>query len=126
MSKEDMLQNYGIRVKLELESEENMLELFLDKSKITDALLNLIQNATESFPPRQQEKLITIRTRRDQNFIQLWNGRGIENERWESIFDPGSTTKGSDGLGLALCKEAVLKNGGSICIEDSQLGQGTS
>ncbi len=128
-SKEDILQNHGIQVKLELESEENMLELFLNKSEISYVLLNLIQNAVESFPSGQKKKLITIRTCRDNDSIGVWvidNGRGIEKERWESVFDPGNTTKGSDGLGLALCKEAVIKSGGSICIEDSRLDQGTS
>ncbi len=124
-----MLQNQGIQTKLDLEREENIPELFLNKDGVTDALLNLIQNAAESFSAKQREKLITIRTRRNHHAIELWvidNGRGIEPERWGSIFDPGHTTKGSDGLGLALVREAVFKSGGNICIEDSQVGRGTS
>jgi len=130
-AEQDELEKRGVKYKLELESEENMVELFLDKGKITDALQCLTQNAADSFPLEQDEKLIIFKTNRNTggNTLEVWvtdNGHGIEKERWETIFDQGNTTKGSDGLGLHLVKNTISKNGGSVCVEDSQQGHGTT
>jgi signal transduction histidine kinase len=45
-------------------------------------------------------------------------GRGIEPDLLDKIFDPGFTTKaGSPGLGLSVCKKVVEQHGGTIRVE---------
>jgi len=51
-------------------------------------------------------------------------GRGIPAELLEKIFQPGfSSTPGSPGLGLSVCRQVVSHHGGRICVE-SQSNRG--
>lgn len=53
-------------------------------------------------------------------------GRGIPAELLERIFDPGfTTTPGSPGLGLAVCKKIVEQHGGEIRVQ-SKLRHGAT
>jgi signal transduction histidine kinase len=48
-------------------------------------------------------------------------GRGIPQELQEKIFDAGfTTTPGSPGLGLAVCKRIVEQHGGEITVQSRQ------
>jgi signal transduction histidine kinase len=53
-------------------------------------------------------------------------GRGIPSRLMERIFQPGfSSTPGSPGLGLSVCKQLVSQHGGEIRVQ-SQIDQGTT
>lgn len=53
-------------------------------------------------------------------------GRGVPPELLERIFQPGfSSTPGSPGLGLSVCRQVVLRHGGRMCVE-SQAGRGST
>ncbi len=53
-------------------------------------------------------------------------GRGIDPELVERIFEPGFTTKaGSPGLGLSVCKKVVEQHGGTIRVAGTAQGGST-
>jgi len=53
-------------------------------------------------------------------------GRGVPSELLEKIFEPGfTTTPGSPGLGLAVCKRVIEQHGGEIRVR-SKPGAGTT
>ncbi|HRI81088.1 MAG TPA: ATP-binding protein, partial [Opitutaceae bacterium] len=106
--------------------------LWIDASKITQVLENLLDNAlkytpkgaviTVSAEPRAGEVVVCVRD----------NGPGIPPEDQPHIFerfyrvDKGrSREKGGTGLGLSIVKHIVQLHGGRVWVE-SQLGQGTA
>ncbi len=74
-----------------------------------------------ALPPGRWNKLVKL-----YKSISEDQGRGIEPDLLEKIFEPGFTTKaGSPGLGLSVCKKVVEQHGGSIRVA-SQLQQGST
>ena len=51
-------------------------------------------------------------------------GCGISPEILDKIFERGYSGDGGSGLGLYICKEAVVAHGGTVDVE-SELGKGT-
>ncbi len=101
-------------------------------SKMIETVIrNLVSNAVK-FTPR--EGRITIQLRKDPAGVHLSvadTGVGIEPERLDQIFDRENirTTNGTNGesgsgLGLALCKDFVLKNRGRLAVE-SRVNEGS-
>jgi len=96
--------------------------------EVQTALLNLIDNSifwlikSEAATPRvrvtsyTQSNLIVIRVED--------NGPGIKDSYKESIFEPGFTTKVSDGqgLGLAISKESLARIGGTLELKPTETG----
>jgi signal transduction histidine kinase len=78
---------------------------------LNQVFLNLLKNAAES--------LAVVEIRDD--------GPGIAPEVLERVFEPFSTTKGTErgsGLGLSICRRIVSQHEGSIELE-SEPGRGT-
>lgn len=88
------------------------IRLFGDKSELTQALVNVLENAfhaTQNHPnPR-----IDVRIK-NQAIIIEDNGIGISPTDLPSIFDEFFSTKSSSGQGLAFCKNVINEHGGSI------------
>ena len=89
-----------------------------DKSKLTQILVNLIQNAKDSVQknPANLDKKISIFLKNKQDQIQIWvedNGIGIPGENLDRIFSFGFTTKESGhGFGLHSSALAAKELGG--------------
>lgn len=92
-------------------------------------ILNLLSNAIDAVSEEEHGTII-IECKRDENFLYIDfedNGKGIEKENLEQIFNPFFTTKSTGkgvGLGLYIVYNEVQKIGGEISIE-SQVGIGT-
>jgi len=101
-------------------------ELYLDKGRIEQALINLILNAIEVLPPGGQV-LIETRCAMTADITEVIvkdTGPGIPVENQDKIFDPFFTTKDTGtGLGLAITHGIIEQHGGSIHL-DNQTGQG--
>ena len=120
----------------EMRSRANVIHRFGDvppvcanESRLAQVFLNLLTNAVQSLPSHTREPNdITITTRAENDVVIVEvedTGVGIPVEVQSNIFEPLFTTKSEGtGLGLALCKELLAKEGGSISVE-SDLRKGT-
>lgn len=105
-------------------------EVFCDHDKITQVLINLINNAIKF----TEKGKIGIRVKQDEKDIHITvadTGPGIRKEDLSKIFSRFTqldTTKGKHregtGLGLAICKAIIVKHKGKIWVE-STFGEGS-
>ncbi len=100
-------------------------------SQINQVFLNLITNAVQAMPEREQPNLITLRTTlEDQQTVRIEvqdNGNGIPQDVLPKIFDPFFTTKAigqGTGMGLSISYKIIQEHGGKITV-DSEEGVGT-
>lgn len=103
--------------------------LEIDPHRISEALLNVLDNALDACT---NEGSISVRT--SFNDFDQWirievedSGEGILPQNLSRVFDPFFTTKPTgqgSGLGLAIAQRIVQEHGGSVALE-SHLGKGT-
>ncbi len=124
------LQAEAKHIKVNLDAEPSAF-IFADKDMINLILRNLLSNAIKYTP---DYGVIQIGARRTPKGIDLFvkdTGMGITPEALEKIqYNNFYTTKGTagesgTGLGLMLCKEFILRNGGTLTIE-SELDEGST
>ena len=99
----------------------------LNKNKIIQVLLNLINNAQYAISNQKKGKIV-IKTEQENNFVKIYiidNGSGIEQEKLDKIWDPFYTTKGilGTGIGLDICKRIITGHNGTIsCQSELEVG----
>lgn len=106
-------------ISIKTNTESNLPLIKADKEKTSWVLINLLNNAIK-YSPADTE--ITITMKQDNSmvlFIVTDQGNGIEEKYLARIFDryfkvPGPGVFGSTGLGLAICKEFMEAQGGTI------------
>lgn len=120
----------------ELRSRANVIERFgevpnvlANESCLAQVFLNLLTNAVQSLAGDRgpNDIIITTRAKGDSVIVEVQDtGIGIPTELQSTIFEPLFTTKAEgSGLDLALCRELLTKEGGSISVE-SVVGRGTT
>jgi len=128
------------RVKLIFELEENLWPVWLDKTRLEDAVLNICINSMHAMPVGGTLSLTTSNEQLIDSDIQNMNimsgdyvllsvtdtGTGMTQEVKEKIFDPFFTTKGVEGTGLGMSQVYgfVQQSGGEIQVF-SEPGHGT-
>ncbi len=109
-----------VRVEVEVPGDQKVLA---DKNKLTQVLINLIQNSLDAFKRKdfQGEKpVISVKSRQVDGKVLVEfrdNGSGIGEKDLDKIFDPFYTTKDVGegmGLGLSICYKAMMDQGGKI------------
>lgn len=97
--------------------------------QIKQVILNLLQNAEESFAKAGGEITITTKVFSEIIEVQIQDtGAGIAQEHIGSVFLPFFTTKPAikeTGLGLFVCHNIIKNHAGDIRVE-SQPGKGTT
>jgi two-component system sensor histidine kinase GlrK len=120
------------KIKIWLDTSDELRHAKIDKERILQVLRNLISNAVKFTPERGQ---ITVSAYRESRGILISvqdNGPGIPKENLFAIFEKfqqppvksSEWTKGT-GLGLAIVKNIVVAHGGEVWAE-SELGQGST
>ncbi len=104
----------------------DMTPVMADAGQLERAFSNLVTNAIQAMP---QGGKLSFSTSQEESFIEVRvadTGGGIPEENLDKVFEPLFTTKAKGvGLGLALAKALVERQGGVIEVE-SQVGEGTT
>ncbi|MBK8142905.1 MAG: hypothetical protein IPK57_19335 [Chitinophagaceae bacterium] len=104
---------------------------FIDKDMMNLVLRNLLSNAIKFTP---EKGTISIGVHEHPSFIEIYvkdSGMGMSHEALAKIRNndyfttKGTASESGTGLGLMLCKEFLVKNGGQLYIE-SQPGEGST
>jgi light-regulated signal transduction histidine kinase (bacteriophytochrome) len=103
-----------------------------DPVQFQQLLQNLLVNAIQYRLPNEVPRILISgeATEAGCEFAVTDHGQGIPQEQQEQIFAPFTRLHGEDvpgsGLGLALCRTIVERNGGRIWAESAGAGQGTT
>jgi signal transduction histidine kinase len=103
------------------------IELFADKQKIQQMVINLVKNAVDALDDGGD---IVITAGKGPGQVQLAvrdSGRGMDEETLSKVFDPffsGKKAGKGYGLGLFIVHNIVEEHGGTISAESSP-GHGT-
>ncbi len=120
-------------IKITKDFEANF-RIVVDKTKLLQALVNLIQNAKEAVSANEEStpRQISIVIQKDQNnrHVEIKvedNGIGILEENLTKVFSFGFSTK-KDGHGFGLHSSAIAANemGGSLSVESKGFGKGAT
>jgi two-component system sensor histidine kinase HydH len=119
-----LAENAGITLKVEALPGD--LFFTFDPDLLRLALSNLLSNAIQASTGGSS---VRIRTLSQDSHVKIDvedNGKGIERQHLESIFNPFFTTKPQGvGLGLAIVSKIVDEHGGRISVK-SEIGVGTT
>lgn len=114
-------------VSVELDLDEEMPNVYMDKSMIEQVARNIIINAAQAMPHGGH---LTIKTRyiADQDIAEaqfIDSGVGIQADKLDRVFTPFFTTKTKGtGLGLAIARKIVDTHGGRITVRSTP-GEGS-
>lgn len=105
-------------ISMQIETNPENLELYIDEKQITQILINLCKNAIQSLG-EQEGGIVRLTAGINSNgnkFIAISdNGPGIPKDIMEEIFVPFFTTKNTGtGIGLSLSKQIMHLHSGSI------------
>lgn len=110
-------------------SEQSKAEIFADRDRLVQVLINLVSNAIKFSPKGGTVTLAVSEEDAGIRFNIIDQGRGVPEQLREAIFDrfkqveeDDAKVKGGSGLGLAICKAIVERHGGTIGV-DSQEGK---
>jgi signal transduction histidine kinase len=111
---------------------ENLPRVRLDRQKVLQILINLINNAREAFAdrPEQTDRRLILRTMVRDDKLQIHvsdNGLGIAAENLTRVFSHGFTTKpAGHGFGLHSSANAASEMGGSLVATSDGPGKGAT
>ncbi len=112
---------------------ESTTRIYADENHFKFIMRNLVSNAVKYTNPGGSVEIGTMQ-QTGAGYITIFvkdNGIGIDKEVQQHIFEPyNESTKGTvnetgTGIGLILCKEFVIQNGGKMWVESTK-GQGTT
>jgi signal transduction histidine kinase len=106
----------------------NLPNIWLDKARVRQVLLNLIINARQAIESTAKAGNISLISRKDGAFLVIDivdDGPGMDSDTLDSCYDVYYSTKSQgSGLGLATVRRIVEAHGGEMSIESSP-GSGT-
>ncbi len=128
----EMLSSMAQKNQIEIEIKARSIELWVDRDRILQTLTNLISNAIKFSAAGSKVWITSQQQDRDVLFTVKDRGRGIPQDKLETIFERFQQVDGSDarkkggtGLGLAICRHLVEQHRGKIWVE-SVYGEGST
>lgn len=116
----------GINISLEVDKRIGPVKL--DPVRMKRALLNLVGNAVEATPSGGKVSISAVAVPPAAVAITISDtGKGIPQDKLDTIFEPFFSTKGSKGtgLGLPVMKKIIEEHGGKVELE-SEVDKGTT
>ena len=107
-----------------VDADSDLINVRFDTDRARSVFENLIKNATESCEGRDPEVRVEIRHRHKLVTVKVLDrGDGLPKETREKLFDPFFTTKiHGSGIGLAISKQFVEAQGGSLKLYEREGG----
>lgn len=109
------------KIKIELEIEKQLPEIFIDKQQLEKVFITIFENAG-----RYANSNISVIVKKRKNNIRIKiedDGSGIDNEDLPHIFKRFYAGKnGNTGIGLAMAKEIIELHGGVITAKNGKEG----
>ncbi len=117
------------KVRLEVDCPENDISLHMDKTAIFSAFMSILENAVEACGSEENKGLIRFCVQIKSPHIIFSirdNGKGIEENKKDKLFDLFYSDKGNKGtgLGLFIASRSIKQHGGNIIVK-SELNQYT-
>jgi signal transduction histidine kinase len=114
-----------------IKKETNLIYVFADRTRITQVLSNLLNNAikfTDSSSEAEEEtgiiKIIVEKKENEEGKVHIHvkdNGKGIDPSIIDHLFSKFATkSKGGTGLGLYISKRIIEAHGGSIWAQNNE------
>lgn len=111
---------------LELDLPEPDIEITANKTALTSAISNLIQNSIQAGQPGVVIRLGAKRSNKQHNRVDISvcdNGPGINKHELNKIFEPFYTTKShGTGLGLAVVNAVAMSHQGNATVKNAENG----
>jgi len=98
------------------------LRLRGDRVLLGQLLLNLVLNARDAMPHGGTLRVVTEASDGEMRLMVRDSGPGIEESARENLFEMGTSTKGSTGIGLALCARVARVHGGTLVATNAPEG----
>jgi PAS domain S-box-containing protein len=110
------------RVRMNIEIQNDLPSLTLDRVQIQQVLINLVRNGMEAMEAGTADRILGIRVRQKEGTVQTEvSDRGPGIEFPARIFEPFFTTKQSGmGMGLAICRSIIESHGGRLWVEKNE------
>jgi hypothetical protein len=90
-------------------------EIYVNKIRMSRAILNIIKNSMDSMDKEKPTIEVTVQNEDHHLIITILdNGKGIKAEIIERIWERGFSTKESFGIGLEFVKAVIENHGGTI------------
>lgn len=128
----DTVRPLAVELEISLETDAVTWELFADRDRIVQTLINLISNAIKFSSVNSKVTIKSQLQPKNILFTVQDQGRGIPADKLETIFErfqqvdaSDSRQKGGTGLGLAISRHIVEQHGGKIWVE-SVYGMGST
>jgi signal transduction histidine kinase len=115
-------------IQLERELGQDLPRVLARRRRLVQVLLNLLLNAADAVGPEAKERRIRITAGRVEGGVRIAledSGPGLTAEARARLFQPFFTTKPPGkgmGLGLALSREYVQADGGTLAFEETGHG----
>ncbi len=123
---QDISDQYSDEVRIDLNLDESLKEIYADTMQIKQVLVNLIQNAIQACKTEPHVEVATSVLNQSCTISIKDHGVGISEEDLLKIFEPYFTTKKKGtGLGLAIVRRIIRQHGGDIKAT-SKLGEGST
>ena len=110
------------RVRIDVDIENDLSPVVLDRVQIQQVLVNLMRNGMEAMDSVSEDRVLRVRARCVGNTVQTEiSDRGPGVELPERIFEPFFTTRQSGmGMGLAICRTIIQSHGGRLWMEKNE------
>jgi two-component system sensor histidine kinase BaeS len=124
----DSAEERSDRVQLEIPTGEADPFLEMDPGRMTQVILNLIENALQHSPGNGPVRLYGRACGSDHLCIGVTDrGKGIPQEHMRRLFDPFFTTRpGGSGLGLSVVRYIVERHHGRVTARNNPDGPGAT
>ncbi len=116
----------ALRMRLELQADSELPEVWLDPVQIGVVLRNLLANALDAASHAAQAGQVQVAARLEGSFLRIDvtdNGAGVDPARLATLFEPGPSDKpGAMGVGLSICRAIVEAHGGRLWVQPAKGG----